>query len=98
MSTSNSKRENNLNHVVHLRVSTEQLEHIKAQADCAGIPVARFIRDAATGVTIRSETDVKTKQLALKLGGLCKDAMNHGHKGEVQQAFAALKRFAASLA
>ena len=98
MSTSNSKRENNLNHVVHLRVSTEQLEHIKAQAECAGIPASRFIRDAAVGITIRSKSDVKTQKLARKLGGLCNKALIAGHKDEVQKAYAALKKFIASLA
>ena len=85
MSTSNSKRSNNFNHVVHLRLSAEQLEHIKAQADCAGITASRFIRDAATGVTIRSVTDVKTQKLARKLGGLCNKAIIAGHKDEVQK-------------
>ena len=97
MSTSNSKRGNNLNHVVHLRVSTEQLEHIKAQAESAGIPAARFIRDAAAGVTIRSKADAAILREMRRQGGLCMLAIEKGHKDEVQKAFEIFKKYIASL-
>ena len=97
MSTSNSKRSNNFNHVVHLRLSAEQLEHIKAQADCAGITASRFIRDAATGVTIRSKADAAVLREIRRQGGLCKLAIEKGHKDEVQKAYEIFKKYIASL-
>ena len=83
---------------ITIRLSSEELDHVKKQAAAAGYPPSRLIRESATGLAIITNTDAEVLRELRRLGGLCKHAIVEGADREAAaEAFKNLGKYAASL-
>ena len=60
------------------RLSQEEKDFVKAQAEAAGLRPSAYVRALATNHTIRSKVDVAILNELRRLGGLCKHLFNNG--------------------
>ena len=80
MSTAQTEPKNRGKYPVLLRsrVSQEQMEKIRKDAEMAGMTVCKYVRERAVGNTVKAKVDIKVLSGLNRIGGLLKHLHNNG--------------------
>lgn len=82
-----------------VRLTADEKNFIRQQAEAAGLPASAYVRALAVGNVIRTKTDAAVLNELRRLGGLCKHLFNNGaDPAATGEALRALEAAAARLA
>ena len=85
--------------ILKMRLTADEKNFIRTQAEAAGMPASAYVRAMATGNVIRTKTDAMVLNELRRLGGLCKHLFANGaDPAATGEALRALEAAAARLA